>query len=125
MSEILKSKVEEIADTLQIGMDNRLIDQDFAKERKALEAKINALREELQPLRTKVQFGDNTKETYRDHEEIVHEMLELEVEILFLGYDGSDVIREVALQYGAENIPEDKEEILAEFKAAFEAGLGT
>jgi hypothetical protein len=120
---MLTQKVEEIADTLKTGMENRLIDQDFAKWRKELEEKIEALRQELQALRTKVEFGDNTKETYYAHEEIVHQMLELEVEKLFLGYNSDDVIEEVALQYGSENIPEDKEEILADFKAAFEKGL--
>ena len=62
-------------------------------------------------------------ETFREHEEIVHEMLELEVEKLLLGCNGDDLIKEVARQFGAANIPEDKEEILAEFKAALEEGL--
>ena len=50
-------------------------------------------------------------------------MLELEVEKLLRGYNGDDVIKEVARQFAAELIPEDKEEILAEFKAALEEGL--
>lgn len=121
MEENTKTKIAaEIAEDLKA---EREIDQDFAREREKLDEKINALREELKSVSTRVILGDNTQETFREHEEIVHEMLELEVEKLFLGYNGDDVIKEVAYQFGAEHIPEYKEEILAEFKAAFEEGL--
>jgi hypothetical protein len=115
----------EIAEDLKVGMDNRIIDQDFAREREKLEKQINALREELKPVRRRAQLGDNTVETFREHEEIVHEMLELEVEKLLRQHNGDDVIEEVARQFGAKNIQEYKEEILAEFKAAFEEGLSS
>jgi hypothetical protein len=118
-----KRTAAEIAEDLKVGAENRLIDQDFAKWRKELEDKLEELQKKLRPIRTKVEFGDHTEETYQAHEEIVHEMLEVEVEKLFLCYAGSDVVEEVAFQWGAQNIPEDEEETLSNFKEAYERGL--
>jgi hypothetical protein len=101
------------------------IDQFYAREREERDEEIKALREQLKPINIRVIRGDKTKETFHEHREIVHEMLVLEIEKLFLGYNGDDVIEEVARQFGAENVQEDKEEILAEFKAALEEGLNT
>jgi hypothetical protein len=88
-------------DHLGTWVSNLLIDHwSFAKDRLANEAAIAELRLKLDHLNIKGLFGPS-KERAAEHEEIVAEMLELQVENLFRGFLEEDIIDEVLRECAA------------------------
>jgi hypothetical protein len=60
-----KRTAAKIAEDLKVGAENRLLDQMFADMCKDLDKQIDTLREEFMSLRTRMQFGDESKKTFR------------------------------------------------------------